>query len=153
MLVGWLFADLLLVLFITAVASLPPIVNKAHASKVHPVKHIPPPKPRVLERRPHTIYISVPPAEVSNPATHRAAVKKLLSDLQQQLAAKGLQRRQAGFVLVFAYGPVGGIGQAISAAKSVLGAVRAKESAFRHVSGVGYWMGKGNFEFKIFFFA
>ena len=156
MLVGWLFADLLLVLFIAAVASLPPpppAATRANETKTHKVRHNHPPKAQVLERNPHTIYVDVPPAEVSDPATHDVAVQQLLSQLQQQLAAQGLRGRQAGFVLIFAYGPIGGIGQAISTANSVLDVIRAKESGFSQVSGSGFWMGSGNFEFRIFFFA
>jgi hypothetical protein len=155
MLAGWLFADLLLVLFITAVASLPapPSAHKTAEPKPHVTKHTPPPQPRVLERNPYTFYVNVSPADVSDSSTRNAAMTQLLGDLQRQLAAQGLQGQQAGFVLVFAYGPIGGIGQAISTADSVLDAVRVKMTAFSQVSGLGYWMGSGNFEFKIFFFA
>lgn len=168
MLAGWLFADLLLVLFITAIASLPapPVVAnngipvKTPSPSPSPTLTTPTPTPTptptsVLERSPHTIDIDVSPSDVNDPASRDAAIATLLSELQQKLAAQGLRGRRAGFVLVFAYGTAdsNGIGQAISAAKTVLHAIQAKEPGFSQASGLGYWSGTGNFELKIFFFA
>jgi hypothetical protein len=157
MLAGWLFADLLLVLFITAFASLPPppvVAGRPATPKPPAVKHTtPPPKPRVLERSPHTFTVNVPPSQLADPATRNAAVGRLLQGLRQQLAAQGLQGRQAGFVLVFAYGPIGGIGQAISTANDVVEILRTKMGTFGQASGLGYWTGNGDFQFKIFFYA
>jgi hypothetical protein len=158
MLAGWLFADLLLVLFITVFASLPSppaVASKAKATvtKPHPAKHNEPPQPRALERNPQTFYVNVSPSAINDPATHSAAVAQLTGDLRKQLVADGLGGRQAGFVLVFAYGPITGIGQAISTATSVVNILRAKESGFSQISGLGLWSGSGEFEFKIFFFA
>jgi hypothetical protein len=164
MLAGWLFADLLLVLFITAFTSLPAptvasVVHPSSTAKPKPTPTptaTPTPQPRVLEQEPQTFTITdVSPTDVtsSDPAASAAAVVRLLGELQKQLAARGLQGRQAGFVIVLAYGPVDGIGQAISAANSVEGILKAKESQFSGVAGLGYWSGSPGFEFKIFFFA
>ena len=159
MLAGWLFADLLLVLFITTLASLPapavvPVKTPSPSPSPSPTP-TPQPTALVLERNPHTIDVDVPPSDVNDPASRDAAIAKLLSELRQKLAAQGLRGQRAGFVLVFAYGTAdsGGIGQAISAANTVLHAIQAKEPGFSQASGLGYWSGTGNFEFKIFFFA
>lgn len=160
MLAGWLFADLLLMLFLAAFTSLPapPIVRAAHPG--HTAKPTPSPTPtvppRVLAQQPQTFTITdVSPASVvsSDEATRSAAITKLLGELRTQLADRGLRGRQAGFVIVFAYAPIDNIGQAISAANSVVDTLKAKESQFSGVAGLGYWSGSAGFEFKIFFFA
>jgi hypothetical protein len=158
MLAGWLFADLLLVLFIAVFASLPSppaVASKAKATVTKPrtANHNKPPQPRALERDPQTFYVNVSPSAIDDPATHSAAVAQLIGDLRRQLAADGLAGRQAGFVLAFAYGPITGIDQAISTATSVVNILRAKESGFSQISGLGLWSGSGEFEFKIFFFT
>jgi hypothetical protein len=152
MLAGWLFADLLLVLFIAAFASLPspPVVAKTHQP---PVKHHKSSQPPTLERTPQTFYVNVAPSAISDPATHDTAVTQLIGDLRQQLVTRGLEGRQAGFVLVFAYGPIEGIGPAISTADSVVNILRERENGFSQISGQGLWSGSGEFEFKIFFFT
>lgn len=158
MLAGWLFADLLLVLFITAIASLsaPAVVPHKHFPvKTSSPTPSPSPTDRVLERGPHTIDIDVRPSDVVNPASRGEAIARLLRELRQKLAAQGLRGRVAGFILVFANGtPDGnGIGQAILAAKTALRAIQSREPGFGNASGLSYWSGTGNFEFKIFFFA
>lgn len=161
MLAGWLFADLLLVLFVTAFVSLPapPVVGAVHAT----AKPTPSPSstptvtpPRVLEQQPQTFTVTdVSPTDVSSSdaATSTAAIAKLVGELRNQLAAHGMQGRQVGFVIVLAYGPIDGIGPAISTANSVVGILKAKESQFSGAAGLGYWTGSPGFEFKIFFFA
>lgn len=162
MLAGWLFADLLLVLFIAAFTSLSAPPAPSGAAPASSTTPSPTPsahattRPRVLEEQPQTFSVGdVSPADVSSsdPATSAAAVGKLLGELRKQLAASKLQGRQAGFVIVLAYGPIDGIGQAISTANSVVGILKKKESQFSGAAGLGYWSGSAGFEFKIFFFA
>jgi hypothetical protein len=164
MLAGWLFADLLLVLFVTAFASLPapPVTSGPHPGKtVKPTQSPSPsptvtPTPRVLVQQPLTFTVAdVSSADVasSDPTTHAAAVTQLLGELQNQLASRRMQGHQVGFVIVLAYGPIDGISQAISTANSVVGILKAKESQFSGTAGLGYWSGSPGFEFKIFFFA
>ena len=166
MLAGWLFADLLLVLFITAFTSLSappprptpsptPTATPTHSPTPKPTKTSKP-EPRVLETKPHSFTVNdVNPADVisSDPGTRSAAIGKMLGELHAQIVAKGLQGRQAGFVIVLAYGPMDGIGQALTAANSVVNVLKARESQFSGVAGLGYWSGSAGFEFKIFFFA
>jgi hypothetical protein len=166
MLAGWLFADLILVLFIAAFTSLPappaPSGAAPTSSPTHGLTPSPKPsahataRPRVLEEQPQTFSVGdVSPADVSSsdPATSAAAVGKLLGELRNELAARKVQGRQAGFVIVLAYGPIDGIGQAISTANSVVGILKKQESQFSGAAGLGYWSGSAGFEFKIFFFA
>jgi len=161
MLAGWLFADLLLVLFVTAFASLPAprVMSGPHpgitATPTPTPTPTPRPKLRVLEQNPQTFTVAdVSPAAVasSDATTKAAAVARLLGELRTQLAAQELQGRQAGFVIVFAYGPADGIGPAISTANSVVTTLKT-EAQFKGSAGLGYWSGSPGFEFKIFFFA
>jgi hypothetical protein len=158
MLAGWLFADLLLVLFIVAFTSLPAqtVISHPRPRRTATPTPTPTPRPRVLERKPQTFTVTdVSPTDVasSDAATRSAAVARLLGELRKQFVVRGLQRRQAGFVIVLAYGPIYGIGQAISTANSVVRILRTKESQFSGAAGLGYWQGSAGFEFKIFFFA
>lgn len=110
----------------------------------------------MLEKKPHAFTVGdVNPSDVisSDPATRSAAIGKMLGELHAQIVAQGLQGRQAGFVIVLAYGPMDGIGQALSAANSVVNILKDRESQFSGVAGLGYWSGSAGFEFKIFFFA
>jgi hypothetical protein len=159
MLAGWLFADLLLVLFVTAFASLPAprVMSSPHPGSTATPTPTPTPRPqlRVLEQNPQTFTVAdVSPTAVasSDATTKAAAVAKLLGELRTQLADRKLQGRQAGFVIVFAYGPLDGISRAISAANSVWRTLKT-EAQFKGIAGQGYWSGSAGFEFKIFFFA
>jgi len=152
LLAGWLFADLFLVLFLVGLASSQP--PKPHHT-VTPTPTPTPTSPRVLDRHPVSFWVNVPPAEFQDPATRHAAKSQLLAMLNRKLHEPNLRGQQAGFLLVFAPGPLTGINQAVATAKSVVAIVRAKIPAFSEVSGVGYWGGStGNsLKFTIFFFA
>jgi hypothetical protein len=161
LLVGWLFADLFLMLFVVGIASLPPMSHAApHAATHHGHPQPPPPqtgrpfKSHVLEQHPVIFAIHIAPAEVQNQATHLQAIKLILRDIRRELAARGLLDHQAGFVLVFASGPVTAIDQAQNTARTVLQAVRRREAGFHGASGEGFWMGSNDdFDFQVFFFA
>lgn len=151
LLAGWLFADLFLVLFLVGLASISP---KPHTHKPHPT---PPPThiaPRVLDRRPVSFHLDVPPAEFQGQGTQHAATAQLLAALNRKMGQLHLRGRQAGFVLVFASGPESAIGQAVATADSVARIVRARNSEFSEASGLGYWNGAGDyFKFVVFFFS
>lgn len=151
MLAGWLFADLCLVLFVIALASLPPAPQRlSHQSQLNPRVV----RSRVLERVPVSLSVAIPPTAVQNPVTRAQALGHILSDLQRELLARSLQGRRAGFVLIFGSGPVTGITAAQAAAQSVLRFIEKRDAVFGQTSGQGYWMGSGNgFSFKVFFFA
>ena len=108
----------------------------------------------MLQRNPVAFTIGVSPTQVEDPATRGAALSQLLRDLGMKLRARGFQSRQAGFVLIFASGPVTGIGQAEAAATTVLKVIRNRAPGFSGTSGQGFWTGSGDyFQFEVFFFA
>jgi hypothetical protein len=148
LLAGWLFADLLLVLFVVNMGSLP------SASHMLRPKHTsPPPSSRVLDK-PVSFSLNVQPAAIQDSSTRSAAKDQLVAALNARLAARKLKGRQAGVLLVFASGPPDGISQAVATAQSVVGLVRSSVPGFGGVSGKGYWSGSGdNLEFEIFFFS
>jgi len=152
-LAGWLFADLFLVLFIVGLASLP---AKPPANQISPSPS-PSPTPtlhQVLDRTPVSFNVGVPPASLANPATRAVATAKLIRILDQALARRHLLGRHAGFVLVFASGPVTAIGVAIDTANLVVRILRGRDQVFAGAGGAGYWTGAGDaIELKIFFFA
>jgi|HubBroStandDraft_6_1064221.scaffolds.fasta_scaffold297355_2 hypothetical protein len=152
-LAGWLFADLLLVLFVVSLAALPVTKPKAAAH----VKPRPTPSPSpilALDRSPVPLSVPVSPSAVEDPGSRQAAISQLINNVNQQLSARHLTQRRAGFVLVFASGPLNGTGPAITAAQDVLNALSQRAGVFHGTSGQGYWQGEGDsFELRIFFFA
>ena len=152
-LAGWLFADLFLVLFVIGLASLPP--------KPHPRHHTPHPTPsptptvaQVLARKPVDLTIGVPPGSLADRPTRAGAISELIRKVDHALSARKLTGRQAGFVLVFASGPVTGIGQAVQTANLVVRELRDRDPVFAGAGGAGYWQGTGNaISLKIFFFV
>jgi hypothetical protein len=154
MLVGWLFADLFLMLFVVGIASLPPAPRTVPHPLRSPSPAPQPPKPRVLERHPVSFAIPVSPSAVQDPATHSHAIALILRDIRWKLAARRLLGRHAWFVLIFASGPVTAISQAQSTARLVLRTVRNRDAMFSGASGEGFWMGSNDdFNFQVFFFA
>lgn len=168
-LAGWLFADLVLVLFLAALVSLPPPPPESRAD-VHPSgspsgspspSAASSPSPGmsptpVLELQPVDLNIPVPqqallasngtgpPAEATAAAFHQAIV------------AKGLTGRAAGLVLTFGAGDRDHIAQAEQLAKLVNAIILAREPGFAHAQTLEYWGGEsrpGTVSFKLYFFA
>jgi len=164
-LAGWLFADLVLVLFLAALISLPPPPPGSRAD-VHPSRSPSPgavssPSPGVsptpvLELQPVDLNIPVPqqallasngtgpPAEATAAAFHQAVVDK------------GLTGRTAGLVLTFGAGDRDHIAQAQQLAKLVNAIILAREPGFAHAQTLEYWGGEsrpGTVSFKLYFFA
>lgn len=172
MLAGWLFADLFLVLFIVAFSSQPavpvptPTRSATHSASPSPSptpSHTPTPTPTPspvgLDQNPYNPTIDVSPSAVDNPATKAAAVKQLISDLNNWLSGHHLLGRTAGFVIVFATSVTGAgdpVNEAYSVANSVLPVLRKQDAAmFGRTSGEGLWGGSAgdDFHFQIFFFT
>jgi len=171
LLAGWLFADLFLVLFIVVFSSQPTVATPKPSAA--PAKtpgspsdraspgHSPTPKrsSRIgLEPAPVNIDVSVPPADIDNPATRSKAAARLLASLNKQLAARHLDGLRAGFVLVFAGSVTGAsdpIDEAVHVGTMVIPILRKQDAAiFGTASGEGLWGGAdGLFHFQIFFFA
>jgi hypothetical protein len=172
MLAGWLFADLFLVLFIVAFSSQPavpvpvptPTLGVAHSASPSPSPTpsptpTPTPSPVGLDQNPYNPTIDVSPGAVDNPATRAAALKQLITDLNNWLSGHHLLGRTAGFVIIFATSVTGAgdpVDEAYSVANSVLPVLRKQDAAmFGRTSGEGLWGGSsGNdFHFQIFFFT
>lgn len=156
---GWLFADLLLVLFLVALVSVPlkpaaahpaPTARKSTASP----SPRPSPSPPVPRRPPGldpnylALEIAVSPDQVraSGIGQFRAAVDRQLRAHRDP--------RPVGLVLIFAAGPdtPEGQGQAIETANKTANALKAQDPVFAETLGLGYWGAPdGTFDLKIFF--
>lgn len=158
MMAGWLFADLFLVLCVVLLAS-QPMVSAAKNEPLHAKHHrvsVVKTAPPELQKTPVNIVVDIPPADLADGANNiTQAASQLVSDINQQLIALHLQDRKAGFVLVFASGPVTEISQAIDSANYAIQVLRNRDSAtFQGAGGEGLWNGQGNYlHFQIFFFV
>lgn len=161
-LAGWLFADLFLVLFVIGLASLPLKSHPAHAkASPSPSTSRPSPSPTptptatpVLDRRPLTVTVNVPPASLADPASRRAAMRQIIAGLDRMLRPRHLLDAKVGVVLVFAAGSEADINNAVAEAKIVVAQLPRQDKQFAQATGNGYWSGTGNgIELTIFFFA
>ena len=156
---GWLFADLLLVLFLIAMVSVPPHVATP-AAKPTPTRSATrspspspspsgSPRPRGLD--PNYLALNVPVA----PSVVRAGgYAQFQANLDQQLSARNPGHRLVGLILVFAWGPDDQSDQNIAHQTSddVVSWLTKHDSAFSAAIGLGYWgAAQDTFDVKIFF--
>lgn len=161
--VGWLFADLFLVLFVLALAAVPvpklaTHVKAASSHVAHPKPTKKPVKkhgPAGVEKTPTNICVS---QGDSGPA--------LLAAFDQEVASKHLTGHKAGFILVFATAPDPGTG--VATAQSALALIQKDDpdrAAFSGAGGEGLWGGQSdtgscpsinggtdNYHFQVFFY-
>ncbi|SDG78629.1 hypothetical protein SAMN05421505_10818 [Sinosporangium album] len=149
MLAGWLFVDLLLVLFLAALGGLPagdtgaePAVAPPPAPSAEPT---PKAGPRVVERKPYTFTVRVSPLALRSGADTPAA-RRLLSGVTRELArlAKAkpeLERREVGFVLALGAGPDSDKGPSIAGAHEAIRTLQSRHPMFKNAAdiGRGYW--------------
>jgi hypothetical protein len=163
-LAGWLFADLLLVLFITAFAttttpSAPPASTPKPTSADHPKATKPTPHQAVLVLVPYDFTLPLPATGilnanggVTNGTTH--ADRLLASELKAKLARKGLVNRRAGLVEAFGWSPQPS--QYATNVAEVAGLSFQKNlPLFSHVYLQSYWTSgsEGSVSLIVFFFA
>ncbi|MFF3408768.1 hypothetical protein ACFYW8_21650 [Streptomyces sp. NPDC002742] len=158
-LAGWLFADLLLMLFLVAMASVPADPSRVKGSPTASPSGTPPtgspsaspsgsPRPEGLDPDYIKVEIKISPDSVRDHDT-----SQLRKRLTEELARKNPKGLPVGFVLVFASGPNSLVGQsqAIDTAETVVSDLRDKEPGFARSAGLGYWEAPGGyFDFKIF---
>jgi hypothetical protein len=106
-----------------------------------------------LSRTPEVFHVAVSPSLVADPATRSGALREIMGDIDRQVIARSRSQSRAGFVLVFASGPITQIERSIGAARSVFSYLQQRDSTFRDASGVGYWGGGASgFAIKVYFF-
>jgi hypothetical protein len=152
---GWLFADLFLLLLVTALAVLP-----AKGSTTDPPPSAPP-------------SVTAPPsAPPSSPAAHPAgldpkflaftidvspsalragggSLDQFVALVEAKVQSLDPQGRKVGFVLVFATDTDPNRG--VATGEKGLDLLRQRSDVFKSAVGFGYWGGQGNnFELKVF---
>lgn len=161
-LVGWLFADLLLVLFITAFASTttvsappkPPAPTPTPTpTPTHPATK-PPTRQPVLILRPVVFIVSVPQPGIVGSNGGSAADLSLASELKGMLQHEGLTNSRAGLVEAFGWSPSSG-GDGIQVASAANLAVAKNLPMFSTAYRQNFWTAgaDGTVTLKVFFFA
>ena len=148
LLAGWLFADLLLLLLVIALGSLPREERTGASSTPTPSPSgsaDPSPSARQAERG-----LVLKPCSFTVRTGGADSVKKQLGS---QLRKAGVANRTAGFVLSFGTAPDPGPGQA--AAEKVNSEITQALPRFSHAPKRGYWKGgpSGKVRIDVFFLA
>lgn len=153
-LAGWLFADLLLVLFVTTFAATtlapPPPKAAAHAGRAPTRAHQPP----VLILRPHKFVLTVPSASILNSDGTSAADRSLASSLERMLQEQGFGNVRAGLVQAFG-SSLTSQGDGIPVAQAANRAITRNLPLFGKAVTESYWSfgPEGSVSFTVFFFA
>jgi hypothetical protein len=161
-LAGWLFADLLLVLFITAFASTTvpsaPPTPRVSAPTPTPTPAHPASKPAshqpVLILRPVVFVLPVPQPGIVGSNGGSSADLALVGELKSALQAQGLDNTRAGLVEAFGWSPSsGGDGTQVAAAANL--AVAKNLPLFSKAYQQNFWTSgaDGTVTLKVFFFA
>jgi hypothetical protein len=162
-LAGWLFADLFLVLFMVALASVPAssLAVKSPSSKPMGLTHPARPKPAKHSK----------PAKSATPGMTNIPTDicvsqespSIVADFDAQVKRAGMAGRKVGFILVFATGtdPSAADTIATAALKSIKG-TDPDRAAFADTGGEGLWGGESdscpvnggtdNYHFQVFFY-
>lgn len=159
-LAGWLFADLLLVLFITAFASTttPSAPPKPPRPAPSPAASHPAPKPSssrqpVLILHPVSFTLRVPPGIVGSNGASPADLA-LVGELKSALRAKGLGNSRAGLVEAFGWS-LSPDGDGTQVAKAANRAVTKNLALFAQATQQNFWQpgADGTVTLEVFFFA
>ncbi|GGV07395.1 hypothetical protein GCM10010260_51400 [Streptomyces filipinensis] len=144
LLAGWLFADLLLLLLVIALGSLPR-EQRTDATPKPGTPSSPPPSTQPAERG-----LVLKPCSFTVRTGGAGSVRKQFGT---QLRGAGVANRTAGFVLSFGTAPDPGPGQ--EAADKVNSMITGGFSHFRHAPKRGYWKGgpSGKVRIDVFFLA
>ncbi|MEU1626672.1 hypothetical protein ABZ746_15365 [Streptomyces sp. NPDC020096] len=146
LLAGWLFADLLLLLLLIALGSLPRLDRTA--GKGATPSHTPGSSASPSQQA--RVGLVLKPCSFTVQTGSDDAVA---SQLASQLHSAGVQNRTAGFVLSFGSAPQPDEGQA--AADRVNGIVTQRLKLFQHAPKRGYWQGgpTGSVRIDVFFLS
>ena len=165
LLAGWLFADLMLLLFVIGLSFAPvqsAVVNGKPTATPTPTPTLTPaptptPTQRVLNRTYYTVYVNVPLPELS-PGSSAAARLIHGADAKISQLARAhpeLAGKDVAVAVIFGAAPLGNINAAISEAKTAGNILRAKDATFGQASFLPEWTsGASNFvEMILFFYA
>ena len=157
-LAGWLFADLFLVLFMVALASVPSasLAIKSQSSKPVALKHAARSKPTK----------SATPGMTNTPTDICVSQESpsIVADFDAQVNRAGMAGRKVGFILVFATGtdPGAAVKMATAAFSLIKNTDPEIKSAFAGTGGEGLWGGESNscpvnggtdnYHFQVFFY-
>jgi hypothetical protein len=159
-LAGWLFADLFLVLFMVALASVPHSSLAAKAQSPKPAT-----TPRPSPRPTPSPTKSAAPGMANTPTDICVSQESssIVADFDTQVRQKGMAGRKAGFILVFATGT--DPGGAVTKASQIFKLIKNTDpnrAAFADVGGEGLWSGESNscavnhgtdnYHFQVFFY-
>ncbi|HEV2259555.1 MAG TPA: hypothetical protein VGS06_41105 [Streptosporangiaceae bacterium] len=162
LLAGWLFADLMLLLFVIGLSFAPVQTVPAGAKPtVSPSAHpspSPQPTQRVLNRRYYTIYVNVSLPDLQPGST---AATQLIDGTNAKIAQLAGQHpelagKSVAVAVIFGAGPQSYINSAIAAAKTAGNILRAKDSEFAQASFLPEWTGNATptfVELILFFYA
>lgn len=157
-LAGWLFADLFLVLFVIALAAVPPASLAAHAKT-------PAPRQSAQQKPSKGMRKLVQPGVESTPTDICVSQTSstLVADFDKQVRLNRLTGRKAGFILAFATGP--DANAAIAKATMAFELIKQTDpdrAAFADAGGEGLWGGSSNecrvnggtnnYHFQVFFY-
>jgi hypothetical protein len=170
---GWLFADLLLVLFVVTLVSVPargsgdddgdpppptPTATATPSPSPSPTPAKPPGGPVLVLQEPIKFRVRAPYAGLLGPAWRSPSVAgPLAREVRCALLRRGYHKRRAGFVISFGTAPGNPAGYergrvAGSRANLIL---KRDLPTFQGIQNRGYWTGGTGdvVEFEIFFFA
>ena len=160
-LAGWLFADVLLVLLLAALASLPAAsAEPSDSSSGRPSPTLPsaspePSKPPVLDLEEHTLVIPVDYNGLLSGGDGARAARALVDRFNQELRRQRLNHRTAGLVLAFGTTPTSkGVGPEVALRANVL--IKQRVAGFGRVHWPAtYWRAGSNQEiqFIVYFFT
>jgi hypothetical protein len=166
LLAGWLFADLMLLLFVIGLSFAPvqtvtagpkPTVSPSARPSSSPSPS-PQPTQRVLNRTYYTIYVNVslPDLQPSSPAATQLIDGTNAKIAQLVSKHPGLTGKSVAVAVIFGAGPQDYINSAIAAAKTAGNILRAKDPEFAQASFLPEWTGNSTptfVELILFFYA
>ena len=150
MLAGWLFADLFLLLLLTALPATPvrkdPTANPSASGAARPNPKPTPTHAPGLDRKYLSFTVNL------SPDRYRAGARaEMLQKVAAELKKQNPKGRKVGFVLVFASDDQGHVQRANDTGADVVKLLQARSPLFAGAPGLGYWNGPhNNFEFKVF---
>ncbi len=148
MLAGWLFADLLLVLFLIGMGSVPsaptavptPTPTPTPSASPTPTPTPTPEAPLGLDRTPVTLTIRVNAGALLNPATRPAAATDIQRQIAEEAERAGFRDVTAGMVLIWGFSP--DVNEGIRIAEMVGGELAgANPGIFQNATHRAFWKG------------
>lgn len=148
MLAGWLFADLLLVLFLIGLGSVPsaptaeptPTPTPTASPTPTPTPTPTPEAPLGLERTPVTLTVRVNAWELLNPATRPGAATEIQRQIAEEAQRAGFRDVTAGMVLIWGFAP--DVNDGIQIAEVVGGELAgANPEVFQNATHRAFWKG------------